>query len=94
MTNIKYAVYGAIVGAVLSIAALIVVVLESGYAHASFACTILVYVAFWPALIFGSNLSNLFVSFWTIPANIIVWALLAFIIGAIKRGNRNGSAND
>lgn len=81
----RYCIYGALVGGILSVIALILVVSQSGYAQPSAISTIVVYVAYWPMLLMGWSTHSLFVSFWVLPANVIVWSLTGFLVGSLRR---------
>ncbi len=81
-------IYLILFGALLSIIALIVVVSESGNAQASTLCTVLVYVGYWPMLVMGWNVQNLFTSFWLLPVNLIGWGLIGLIAGWFQSGER------
>jgi hypothetical protein len=85
----RYTIAATVVGAVLSIVALVFVIAESGYDHASVLCAVLVYVAYWPLLLIGKNAHDLFLSFWVIPINVSVWAVIGFcasmVCGVIGR---------
>lgn len=81
----RYTIAATIVGAVLSVVALIFVIAESGYDHASVLCTVLVYVAYWPMLLIGQSAHDLFLSFWVIPINVGAWAVTGFCASIIRR---------
>src|SRR2546421_7352462 len=76
---------GLLVGVILGVASLIVVILESGYAHASRVCALFVYIAYWPVIIIGWDMHDLFVSFWVIPANVLGWTIVAYLSGIVTQ---------
>jgi hypothetical protein len=80
----RYGRYAALLGAIFSIAALIVVVSQSGSERPSLVCTILVYVGYWPMLLMGRTLQELFVSFWLIPMNVICWGIVGCLLGLLR----------
>jgi hypothetical protein len=80
----RYCIYTTLIGAILSMIALIVVVSQSGYGRPSLVCSILVYVAYWPMLLMGWSTQNLFVSFVVLPANVIGWSLVGFLFGLLR----------
>src|SRR5713101_8130666 len=65
------AIVAALLGGILSIAALVIVISQSGYGQPSAVCTVLVYLAYWPVLLVGWSAHELFVSFWVIPMNVV-----------------------
>lgn len=83
---VRYALYAALLGAVLSVITLVVIVLQSGYNQPSLFATILVYLSYWPMLLVGWSAHNLFVSFVVLPLNLIGWILVGFVLGWL-RGN-------
>ena len=80
----RYCSYTTVIGALLSIIALIVVISQSGFGRPSLVCAILVYLAYWPMLLTGWSTHNLFVSFWVLPANLIGWSLVGFFYGLLR----------
>ena len=80
----RYCIYTTLIGALLSIIALIVVISQSGYGRPSLVSTFLVDVAYWPMLLTGWSTHNLFVSFWLLPVNIIGWSLVGFFYGLLR----------
>ena len=80
----RYSSYTIVLGALLSIIALIVVISQSGFGRPSLVCTILVYLAYWPMLLTGWSTHSLFVSFWVLPVNLIGWGLVGFLYGALR----------
>ena len=82
---LRSGIIGFLIGVILSVAALIMVILESGYAHASRACTSLVYVAYWPVMIAGWDTRDIFVSFWIIPINILGWTVVVYLFGIVTQ---------
>src|ERR1700730_18155432 len=68
---VRYAVGGCVIGAVLSVTALILVIAQSRYAHASPTCALLVHIAYWPVLIVGWDARELFASSAVILVNIL-----------------------
>ena|ERR1700680_1935892 len=90
-----YALVAALLGGVLSIAALIIVISQSGYGEPSTACTVLVYLAYWPVLLVGWSAHELFVSFWVILMNVVAWGLAGLLVGMIRQalGRRNKQTN-
>ena len=81
----RYTIAATIIGAVLSVVALVFVIAESGYGHASGLCALLVYVAYWPMLLFGQSAHDLFLSFWVIPINVGAWAVTGFCASMVRR---------
>lgn len=81
---VRYGLYAALLGAVLSVIALIVVVSQSGFSQSSVFATILVYVAYWPMFLMGWNADNLFVSFAALPVNLVGWVLVGFVLGWLR----------
>ena len=80
-----YTIAATIVGAALSVIALVFVIAETGYDHASGLCAVLVYVAYWPMLLIGQSAHDLFLSFWVIPINVGAWAVVGFCASMIRR---------
>jgi len=85
------AIVAALLGGILSIAALVIVISQSGYGQPSAVCTVLVYLAYWPVLLVGWSAHELFVSFWVIPMNVVAWGLAGLLLGMIRQalGRRN-----
>ena len=80
----KHFIAFASVAALLSIAALGIVVLESGYAQASKLCVAVVYLAYWPVLLLGVDAHLMFRSFWVVVLNVVAWGLLGVIVGLLR----------
>ena len=80
----RYCLYATLVGAVLSMLALIVVVSQSGYDSPSLVSTFLVCLAYWPMLLAGWSTHDLVASFWNILINVIGWSLCGFLLGLIR----------
>lgn len=100
MTTISRSAFGcaivaALLGGVLSIAAPIIVISQSGYGEPSTVCTVLVYLAYWPVLLVGWSAHELFVSFWVIPMNVVFWGLAGLLLGVIGQAlsRRNKQTN-
>ena len=90
-----YALLAALLGGILSIAALIIVISQSGYGQPSTVCIVLVYLAYWPVLLVGWSAHELFVSFWVILMNVVAWGLAGLLVGMIRQvlGRRNKQTN-
>ena len=83
-TAARYCLYATLLGAVLSMLALIVVVSQSGYDSPSLLSTFLVCLAYWPMLLAGWSTHDLLASFWNIPINVLGWSLLGLLLGLIR----------
>ena len=83
--TLLYGVLGLLVGAILSVCALVSVVSQTGYAHASPGSALLVYVSYWPLLVIGWDARELFVSFWVIALNILAWGLVGLLFGIVAK---------
>ena len=81
----RYCIYTTLVGAVLSMIALIMVVSQSGYDRPSLVATILIYLSYWPMLLVGWSTHNLFVSFWILPINLIGWSVVGLVFGLVQK---------
>jgi hypothetical protein len=82
----RSAIYVSLLGALLSVTALIGVISQSGDPKASMFCTVLVYLGYWPMLATGWSTHNLFASFWLLPVNLIGWSVVGLVVGWFRAG--------
>ena len=83
--TLLYGVLGLLIGGILSVCALLSVISETGYAHASHGSALLVYVSYWPLLVIGWDTRELLASFWVIALNILAWGLAGLLFGIVGK---------
>jgi hypothetical protein len=75
-----------ILGLFLDLLAFLLVISESGEAHASVLCNAVIYISFWPSFLIGIDKNDFFSSLLPSVANVLGWMALGLLIAFLRKG--------
>jgi ABC-type proline/glycine betaine transport system permease subunit len=77
------------VATLLGVATMGFVVLQSGNARASTFCIAAVYLTYWPMLLLGFDVHNMFTSLPVVGLNAVAWGAIGLIIALLRKNSGN-----